>query len=347
MHVIDGIFFTRRLTGIQRVAYNIVRELDEIASPGELQILVPEYCTERIDYKNIEVVRYGKRKGYLWEQLDLSSYLRKKRAKGLFLENAVPFFYRKGIVTLHDISLKVNPGFYTGSARKTVTMLIWRAIYRSIVNSDMKIVTVSEFSRSEILRVYGIDEKRITVIGGGWQHMNDISEDEGIIKRLCLREESYYFCMATAAPNKNLNWILKAAEKYSDETFVIAGQGTADLAKRNITSNVIPAGYVSDGEAKSLMRHCKAFLFPTFYEGFGLPPMEALSAGAKAVILSDTLCMREVYGDAAGYIDPYDYENIRLPIKILTKEELDELLSRYSWKKSAKKYLECLRDDEG
>ena len=78
-------------------------------------------------------------------------------------------------------------------------------------------------------------------------------------------------------------------------------------------------GYVTDGEAKALMANCRAFLFPTLYEGFGIPPLEAIACGAPRVIVSDTPCMREIYGPHAAYLDPA------------------ELLGQYSWSASARR----------
>ena len=100
-------------------------------------------------------------------------------------------------------------------------------------------------------------------------------------------------------------------------------------------------GYVSDGAAKALMAHCKAFLFPTLYEGFGIPPLEAAACGAPQIIVSDTPCMREVYGPCAAYIDltanPGDVDDVT-PATAPTAA----LLEKYSWDKSAERLLQIL-----
>jgi glycosyltransferase involved in cell wall biosynthesis len=91
------------------------------------------------------------------------------------------------------------------------------------------------------------------------------------------------------------------------------------------------------------MKNCKAFLFPSIYEGFGIPPLEALSHGTK-IIISNAACLPEIYGDCAYYIDPYDYE---VDLEKLLKCEVkppDECLSRYSWEKSAKILLSVIND---
>ena len=102
-------------------------------------------------------------------------------------------------------------------------------------------------------------------------------------------------------------------------------------------------GYVSDEEAKALMIHCKAFLFPTFYEGFGMPPMEALSCGARAIV-SDTPTMNEVYGNTVYYINPNN-ANVDLEKLVMTKvEPAENVLSRFSWRKSAEMFYDTIKN---
>ncbi len=343
MYIIDGIFFTKRLTGVERFAINIVKELDRLTEKGELKLVVPLHCEPAVSFDNIEIVKYGKRKGYIWEQTDLVSYLKKEKAEGLFLENNIPVLYRRGIIELHDISLKVNPHLSCDSLYHIISLVYWRMIYRLIAGSDMKIITPSEFSKSEIIRVYKIPAERIAVSYEGWQHMNDIEEDTGIVGRMGLKEKGYYFSMSSLALNKNIKWIMEAARQHPNETFVVAGNSAAALGNRVIPGNVILPGYISDGEAKALMRSCKAFVFPSFYEGFGLPPMEALAAGAGAVILSDIGSLREIYGDIASYIDPYRYDDIKLEVPVRLNNETDDFLRRYSWKDSAGILLSVIR----
>ena len=92
----------------------------------------------------------------------------------------------------------------------------------------------------------------------------------------------------------------------------------------------------SDGEIRSLMANCKAFILPSIYEGFGIPPMEALAENAQ-IIVSNTSCLPEIYSKSAHYIDPYQLENIDLD-KILAEhvEDPEAVLNKYSWEKSAK-----------
>lgn len=96
---------------------------------------------------------------------------------------------------------------------------------------------------------------------------------------LSLRKGLYYYYLASLAPNKNLSWILKNAAGNPDKIYVLSGKPLGDDSGVEKLDNVICTGYVSDSEARALMQYCRAFLFPSTYEGFGIPPMEALCMG--------------------------------------------------------------------
>lgn len=107
-------------------------------------------------------------------------------------------------------------------------------------------------------------------------------------------------------------------------------------------NNVMYLGYVTDGEAKSLMENCKAFLFPTLYEGFGIPPLEAIACGAPRVMVSNTPCMREIYGSHADYIDLST--NHGSVDHVTPGRDAAAVLQKYSWEGSARRMLEVLRE---
>jgi glycosyltransferase involved in cell wall biosynthesis len=120
--------------------------------------------------------------------------------------------------------------------------------------------------------------------------------------------------------------------------YVIAGKAIKSYVyKRQETnlSNVIYLGYITDGEIKSLIKNCKAFLFPSLFEGFGIPPLEALSLGTP-IIISNIPSLSEIFEDGASYIDPKNPEiAINKKIKHISDSKRNYILSKYSWKKSA------------
>ena len=138
---------------------------------------------------------------------------------------------------------------------------------------------------------------------------------------------------------KNVKWVIEYAKKNPKDMFVLSGKIPADdsydLSYANSLDNVKYLGYISDEQIVALYKNCKAFIFPSIYEGFGMPPMEAMAVGAKAIV-SKASCLPEVYEDTVFYIDPFD-TNINLD-KLLREQPVssaEKVLNKYSWKASA------------
>ena len=344
---VDGSFFAQRLSGIQRYSIELLAALDRIVPPGLVEIVTPQ-GVETPPYTNIKTVPFGTHKGGVWQQLDYPRYLKQRGAKGLATCNVIPLFGFRGIAVVHDVCYRARPDFYT-DPRGRLSAAWHRLQYRRIAKKAERIITVSEFSKSEITKYYGVPASEIEVVYNAWQQMQRIAPDDGVFARHPqLQKGGYYFSMANLLKNKNFPWVLRAAKAKPDAMFAIAGGGSlAEEAGRLGLAdlpNVVYLGYVSDGEAKSLMANCRAFLFPTLYEGFGIPPLEAVACGAKQILVSDTPCMREVYGDCAGYIDldtnPGNVDDTTPP-----QADPQLLLEKYSWEKSAEKLLGILKEE--
>lgn len=340
-YAINGLFLTQNVTGIQRFAYEVTKALDQISEKNELVLVVPDVDYLDLPFQNISVEKYGSLKGILWEQIDYPAFLWRNECQALCLANVLPLFYRKGIITIHDVSYKANPRFFTGLRNRVSAF--WHCVnYHAGFHSDMEILTVSNFSKTEIRKYYKVDAERIHVVYPAWQHMNSIHPSETLFERYPqLKKKNYFFSMASLAPNKNINWIMEAAKQHPDQLFAIAGGGRFNGDK---PTNTLFLGYVSDADAKALMANCKAFLFPTLYEGFGMPPLEAAACGASQIIVSDTPCMREVYGEYASYVNPYKPEE--WIIEERKNDNLKELLNKYSWKATAEAIKRLIKDTE-
>ncbi len=334
--VIDGRQLTRRYGGVQRYLREVLLELDKVAEANTYEIIVPKKAKVDFELDNIPIVYWGKMDGLLWEQLELPRYLSKTKSLGVFFCTIYPFFYRGGIVVLHDIMARRSK-----IIRKSMNPFLYRIFSwnnRVACKKAGAIITDTNYVKHELIREFGVDPSKIHSCGCGWQHMERIIEDDGWLKRYPQVEKgNYFFSLSANRIQKNFNWISQVAKTHPQELFLIAG--TNDEWQNNNqfnANNIIWMGELSDGEIKSLMKNAKAFLFPSTDEGFGIPPLEALGSGAT-VIAAYASCMPEIFGGAVHYIDPYSYD---LDINDLLKEEVDSpdsVLEKYSWKKTAER----------
>lgn len=357
-YIIDGSFLYGQVLGVQRYARQITAQLDRMIKdkPYEVEIAVPEIDSEgtsaqinsyKTNYENIPIVILKGRAGRKWEQLTFQHYVNKQKAKPVYLCNEVSLFMKNGIVTVHDIAFKTHPGFFTEPG-DWHEILFRRLMYLKAFKKADAILTVSQFSKQEIIDNYRLKNPDIVVAGNGWQHFNIENVDESIFDRYATRIKRgrYYFYLASLAPNKNLRWILENAKKHPDTTYVIAGRSLGDRSGIEKLPNIVLVGYAKDAEARALMKYCRAFVFPSTYEGFGIPPMEALCMGAR-IILGDIPVLHEIYDGAALYINCQKPEvNLEELLDSSNvdkeKEAADKVLSLYSWEKSAGRLVQLL-----
>lgn len=340
--IVNGRFLLHKTTGVGRYAKEILEELDKMIEPGMVQMVIPPEAEDVPSYTNIGVIKMGRFHNRAWEHISLPMYAKKEKGILLNLCNVAPLL-SPGVVCIHDMRIKATPQYFTKR------FVIWyKLIFANAMRKAKAIITVSEFSKREICKYYHVAGNKVHVIPNAWQHYEKTGCNEEILKCNQLEKGNYFFSICSIEPNKNLKWVVETAKQNCNQVFVIAGSANntvfADGFGFNCPENVKLLGYVSDEEAKALMKNCKAFIFPTFYEGFGIPPLEAISAGAKRIIVSDTEVMHEIYGDAATYIDPCcpcaDLDGLFVSEGIAAKQEV---LKRYSWKKSANLLWKLLR----
>ncbi|MFD2616167.1 glycosyltransferase family 4 protein [Terrilactibacillus laevilacticus] len=334
---INGRFLTQSITGVQRFAREIILELDKYLNNTDLniEVLVPHKNNINIRYNNIKIIKCGKLGGHLWEQIELPRYSK----DGLLLNlcNTGPIFKRKQFIVIHDAAVYTNPETYSKAF-----VFIYRMIYKIITKFSLKIFTVSDFSRKEISKYCNISSENIKIISEGKEHILRIESSRSIIDSYDLVTNQYVLAVSSLNPNKNFESILKAIELLSESQIkvVIAGGKNNKVFKElgySFDENtVIQVGYVSDSELKALYENALCFVFPSFYEGFGLPPLEAMACECP-VIVSKTSSLPEVCGEAALYINPRKPTEIAQQIrKILSDHNLRKNLSRNSIKQSEK-----------
>lgn len=338
--------------GIHRNCLEILNAMDEqLSLDGQalsIKVIVPELNSLVPRYKNIGVVNLEKGHQSLWDRIrwrafSFPQFVQHSNALGLDMTLGFPL-YGNMCVFDYDCIKEKYPNSYFNTFVKTRVWYYQKRVKKSLSNARL-VFTDSEFAKSEISTLYGIDSTKVRVIPCAWQHMLRIQQDDGIVSHLGLKQSNYFFSLGSRFPYKNIRWVVAAARQNPQYHFVVTGseQNVRDVDEGDAPSNLTFTGYLSDEEVKGLEAHCRAFLHPSLAEGFGIPPMEAMSAGARCVV-SNATSLPEVYGDSVWYIDPTDYDHIDLD-EIMSRSLAgtnEDVLSRYSWKRSAQMLLDEL-----
>lgn len=326
--------------GQERFFLEIMDELDKITPAGIFEILVPEWESFEHEYLNISIVRYKKSNKLLWLQIDYPWYLLKNKRIGISLFNYCSII-KPDIGAIHDLVTE-HFDYKTKSLKTRISHFYWGLCRYALVKKGKKIITVSDYSKNDIMKVYGVDKKNILVLGNAWQHMNKICSNLGVIKKYpFLKEKQYFFSLGSSSPRKNLKWIYEVAKRNPNVIIAIAGEKPSSEKYDNPTNNVYQLGKISDEDMKGLMENCKAFLFPSYYEGFGIPPLEALSVGAK-IIISNASCLSEIFGSSAYYINPDNYDINLEELLLNNVDPPEKVLNKYSWANIAKQLYSSL-----
>lgn len=345
-----GILLNERVYGVQRFASETLKELDNLVNLGEVKLIIPNGGSKELKFNNIEVIvsdnsRQSKLDKIIWDQFTFPNYVKKHGGVGIDLIVALPL-QGIDITMVHDCRTIIFP-----DNAKSISERLKRLFYKERVKASVKksrlILAPSESAKADICRLFDCTPSKIKVIYEGWQHFQKVVSDETVIDELQLCEKEYFFSLGSQMRHKNIRWVIEAAKQNPQYTFVVTGSSDVNEfdyeIRKNVPDNVIYTGYLSDEKVKSLMKHCKAFIQPSMYEGFGIPPMEAMSVGAKCIV-SNVSSLPEVYGNSVWYIDPLKYDDIDLDV--IMKEPIEDnrvILDKYSWRKTAEQLYEVIK----
>lgn len=333
---INGRFLTQPMTGVARYAYGVCRALIELGI--DYNVICPKKeVLPCYDIKGIKIIHYGRCGSHLWEQCVLPTFFIGKHDYLLYNFTGVgPLLIRNKVMTIHDVSFLANPSWFSKS------YYLWYKVMTPLaIMTSRYIITVSEFSKSEIKRFYPFlkDEKICVAYGApDYERFRPID--------LTKPKERFLLTVSSLDPRKNFSRLIEAVQGIKDCKLYIVGGQNKIFKGGNVheNDNVRYLGYVSDEDLLKLYNSADAFIFPSIYEGFGLPPIEAMACGCP-VMVSDIPVLREVCGDVAVYFDPLSVENIRATIRGFinedekTKSDMCDRCKRhsekYSWKNTA------------
>jgi glycosyltransferase involved in cell wall biosynthesis len=351
--LINGRFLGQRVTGVQRYARETLHALDELLGSGagaglRWTVLVPR-GTPAPALRHLAVEPLGRLQGHLWEQLELAWRAR----TGLLFSFGFtgPWLTRRQIITVHDAAVVRWPLTFNRVFRHG-----YRWLVRHITARAPRTMTVSQFSAAEAVACFDTPAERVRITSEGWQHLLRTDADETLLDRHGLRDRPYALAVSSPTPNKNFAAIERALEALGDHApcCVVAGAADATVFRAAGASGsaLTRVGYVTDSQLKALYRHATCFVFPSFYEGFGIPPLEAMACGCP-VIASTAPALREVCGDAALYFDPARPDELAAQLRTLfadadLRERLRaagvQRLAHYSWQAAAELNLAAIRE---
>lgn len=346
---INGRFITQSLSGVQRFAGEISRAVSQIyreegnSSPPVL--FAPEGRITETDLPDLPVRQGGRFHGQLWEQLDLPRLARGRTL--LNLGNTAPVLGHKQFIVLHDAAVFAQPDGYSKKFR-----LWYKLLQTMLCRTSTRIVTVSDFSRSELARYLRISASRISVIPEGGDHIRRTAPDLSILTRHRLTDRPFVLAVGNLAPHKNLRALNVLAETLHqrDIPLVISGSANPSVfgAGGTLPQPALYVGRVSDAELHALYQTAACFVFPSLYEGFGLPAVEAMTCGCP-VVAAAIPALREVCGDAALYADPLSPASIRdAVLELLDSPQTAETIrsrgqaraTDFTWDKAARALLD-------
>ena len=330
---INGRFLTQKLTGVNRFAYELCLAL--AAKGVDFQIIAPKNINESYDISKFKMCFLGHGNSHFWEQITLAFYfLFKKNYILINFSGLGSIFLKRQFITIRDLSFLKNPKWFSKKY-----YCFYKILTPIVAKKALQILTVSNFSKKEIQKYLGINEDKISVI------YNAVSEKFNNKTPLSEKKE-YILAVSSIEPRKNFERLLAAAKLLdNDVKLLVVGAKNKVFGNVNLEQNsrVEFLGYVSDEELKKYYSNALLFVYPSIYEGFGLPPLEAMASGCP-VVLSDIEVFHEVFSDSAIYFNPYDINDIAQKInEVLKSKETQEklifkgydLVKKYSYENSA------------
>jgi len=344
---------TAKKTGVENYSYYLINEL--VREFGEnLTLLTPRKIELDVKQKVIPFPR-------LWTLVRLSwEILKDKKIDNLFVPSHVlPLVHpKRSIITIHDVVFRYSPESYSLLSK---LYLNWATKFA--VKHAAKIITPSEATKRDLIRFYKASPEKIHVVPLGYESETKIpeqSEQQKVLTRFSLTAEQYFLYLGRIEYKKNTDTLIAAFRKFAEGDqsikLVLAGfpgHGGEKILEKipaELKNRILYVGYVGETEKITLLKNALSFIFPSRFEGFGLPLLEAMNAGTP-IIASDIPSSREVAGDCAQFFDKDNSDALTgMMEKIVQEPDLRlrmiekgrEQAKNFSWERCAEKVWKIL-----
>jgi glycosyltransferase involved in cell wall biosynthesis len=363
---IDARFFGTSGKGLGRYTQKLVEELEKIDHNNQYYIFLNKHSFDEYQPKNPNFHKILVNiPWYSWqEQMIFPKILRKYHLDLVhFLHFNVPVLYRKPyLVTIHDLILLEYP---TRKASKlnfimyNIKNLAYRFVIMNAIKTAKKVITISNYTTNSIKKHFHISNSKMHMIyeGVDLERFNLLNAQDFNFNKFNLKKGKYILYVGNVYPHKNMDRLIEVFARIKqkpniDKDLKLVLVGKKDyffevvmnqVSQLNLEQSIIFPGYVPDEELISLYDQCLFYVFPSLYEGFGLPPLEAIALGAP-IVISNTTCLPEIFGEHIEYFDPRSKQNMEEVISsfILDKEKRElqkkyhqAILNKYSWQDMA------------
>lgn len=361
---IDLTALADNFSGIERYAAELSCALLDIDDENDYILVFKEgvhpALSSMVDKDNvcIKVLPRGKMGKLFFSQLTLPFALMSLMADvAVFPAFPAPLLYvRKAISTIHDLCWLDAPETMLPKSR-----IYWKVLDSVNVLRNVKVLTVSQFSKSRIVAVYKVPEDKVVVTNCGvdsnlFNRKRATSVSFSLLKEKYSLPNEYILTLSTIEPRKNIPLLIgawaKACEKFGyDSDLVLAGrkgwkqESLLECVPSALLNRIHFTGFVDNDDLPALYAHSKLFVFPSVYEGFGLPPVEAAYSGAH-VLCSDIPCHREICGNGVDYFKSNDCDDLLNHLLMPSDfRKQHASIKAYSWKCSAIKLKSIFDND--
>lgn len=351
--------FLHRRTGIEEYSYQVIQHLRTELSDATVTL----YVRKKISFRDGQLrfvlpdIDFDLPSGWrvkglwaprFWTQVRLSLEMLFHAPDVLFVPaHTVPLIHpKRTIVTIHGLEYE-----FSGESYRLWERIYMRFSIRYSVRVAEQVIAVSENTKRDLMRLYGVPESKIVVIYEGVAYKKPVGNE----LTTSLQSTPYFFFIGRLETRKNIVRIIEAFEIFKKQTglahtLVLAGKPgygyesiRTKLQASEYRESIREIGYIAEAEKEEYMRHAEAFLFPSLYEGFGLPVIEAQQVGVP-VITAGTSSLPEIAGEGAILVDPLSPEALAAAMEVLVRnpekradiiEKATRNASRFSWESSA------------